>query len=205
MEKGSTREQILAVALDLFSVNGFEATSTAQLAEAVGLRKASLYSHFENKQAILDALVEALTAEYEQHSLFARADWNDPDFTRPLKNRPVEEIMAGIRGQIAYIIHDPRISKARKMLTIEQFRNEELKNIHAKRSYEDILRYHEGMVRFLIGEGILKDGDVSIMAAQLAWPISILVYLCDREPEREAEALAFADRHVRQFFTIYGT
>lgn len=204
MEKNNTREQILAVALDLFSVNGFEATSTAQLAEAVGLRKASLYSHFENKQAILDALVEELTREYEQHSLFARADWNDPAFTRPLKNRPAEEIMAGICGQIAYVIHDPRISKVRKMLTIEQFRNEELKKIRSKRSYEDILRYYEGMVRFLIGEGILKDGDVPILAAQLAWPISMWIFLCDREPEREAEALDLADRHVRQFFAVYG-
>ncbi len=112
--------------------------------------------------------------------------------------------MAGIRGQIAYIIHDPRISKVRKMLTIEQFRNEDLKKIQSKRSYEDILRYYEGMVRFLIGEGILKDGDVPILAAQLAWPISMWIFLCDREPEREAEALNLVDRHVHQFFAVYG-
>ena len=61
MEKGNTKDQILEVALDLFSVRGYEATSISQIADAVGLRKASLYSHFANKQDILDTLVEELT------------------------------------------------------------------------------------------------------------------------------------------------
>ena len=58
MEKGNTKQEIIEAALDLFSVQGFEATSVSQLADAVGIRKASLYSYFENKQAILDALVQ---------------------------------------------------------------------------------------------------------------------------------------------------
>ena len=45
MEKAKTRDEILKVALDLFSVNGYEATSISQIADAVGIRKASLYSH----------------------------------------------------------------------------------------------------------------------------------------------------------------
>ena len=58
MEKGNTKQEIIEAALDLFSAQGFEATSVSQIADAVGIRKASLYSHFENKQAILDALVK---------------------------------------------------------------------------------------------------------------------------------------------------
>lgn len=73
--KGSTKQEILDAALELFSVQGYEATSISQLAEAVGIRKASLYSHFdENKQAILDALMQATLEQYEQHSIFAKAD-----------------------------------------------------------------------------------------------------------------------------------
>lgn len=46
MEKGNTKQEILEAALDLFSVQGFEATSISRIAGAVGIRKASLYSHF---------------------------------------------------------------------------------------------------------------------------------------------------------------
>lgn len=62
--------------LDLFSVQGFEATSISQIAGVVGIRKASLYSHFESKQAILDALVKDVLDQYEEHSIFARANWD---------------------------------------------------------------------------------------------------------------------------------
>ncbi|MDO4651050.1 MAG: TetR/AcrR family transcriptional regulator, partial [Eubacteriales bacterium] len=200
----NTKDQILEVALDLFSVRGYEATSISQIADAVGLRKASLYSHFANKQDILDTLVEELTREFDQHSIFATADWDDPEFTKGKKGRPVEAIIGEIKGQIRYIIHDPKISKIRKMLTIEQFQNEELKKIQSKHNYEDVLKYNLGQIRFLIREGILKDLDPEIMAAQLAWPISMWTNLCDREPEREAEAMELLDRHVRQFFRVYG-
>ena len=46
MEKQNTKGEIIKAALELFSVQGFEATSISQIAEAVGIRKASLYSHF---------------------------------------------------------------------------------------------------------------------------------------------------------------
>ena len=39
MEKSNTREEILEAALDLFAVNGYEATSISQLADAVGIRR----------------------------------------------------------------------------------------------------------------------------------------------------------------------
>lgn len=58
MEKGKTRQEILNTALELFSVQGYEATSVSQIADAVGIRKASLYSHFTSKQEILDALIQ---------------------------------------------------------------------------------------------------------------------------------------------------
>lgn len=48
--KGTTKQGILDAALELFSVQGYEATSISQLAEAVGIRKASLYSHFETSR-----------------------------------------------------------------------------------------------------------------------------------------------------------
>jgi AcrR family transcriptional regulator len=55
---GDTRETIRAVALELFSTKGFEQTSLREIAERVGLTKASLYYHYSSKQALLLAVVE---------------------------------------------------------------------------------------------------------------------------------------------------
>ncbi|ONH33388.1 TetR/AcrR family transcriptional regulator [Pseudofrankia asymbiotica] len=52
----STREQILDVALELFTANGYEKTSLREIAERMSFSKAALYYHFASKDDILLAL-----------------------------------------------------------------------------------------------------------------------------------------------------
>ncbi|MER6971156.1 helix-turn-helix domain-containing protein [Nocardioides sp. NPDC000445] len=51
------REEILDAAACLFVNQGFAGTSTREIAEAVGIRQASLYHHFQNKDEILEELL----------------------------------------------------------------------------------------------------------------------------------------------------
>ena len=203
MERGNTKQEILEASLDLFSVQGFEATSISQIANAVGIRKASLYSHFENKQAILDALVKDVLDQYAERSIFAKADWDEYDDAEDKSALTPDAAAQMILGQIRYILHDPHISKARKMLAMEQFRNAELAKLQTKQNYTDVMRYFTGLVKHLIRNGILADEDPEIMAAQLCLPISTWINLCDREPDREQEAMELVSRHIQQFFRVY--
>lgn len=200
MERGNTKKEILEAALELFSVQGFEATSISQIAGAVGIRKASLYSHFESKQAILDELVKEVLEQYAAHSIFAKTDWGKDSYNLPMT--PDDSVQM-IQGQIRYILHDPHISKARKMLVIEQFQNPELAKLQTKQNYSDVLEYFTGLIGQLIRHGVLAEDDPEIMAAQLCLPISVWINLCDREPEREQEVMELVEKHIRQFFKCY--
>jgi AcrR family transcriptional regulator len=51
--RGSTRERILDIALELFADQGYDKTSLRDIAERLGTTKAALYYHFERKQDIL--------------------------------------------------------------------------------------------------------------------------------------------------------
>jgi AcrR family transcriptional regulator len=53
----TAREEILDAAAELFTSQGYAATSTRAVADAVGMRQASLYHHFATKDDILDALL----------------------------------------------------------------------------------------------------------------------------------------------------
>ena len=108
-----------------------------------------------------------------------------------------------IMGQIRYILHDPHISRARKMLVMEQFQNAELAKLQTKQNYTDVMRYFTGLVKCLIRSGVLIGDDSEIMAAQLCLPISVWINLCDREPNREPEVMELVSRHIRQFFELY--
>ena len=200
MVRGNTKQEILDAALELFSLQGFEATSISQIAGAVGIRKASLYSHFESKQAILDAIVKEVLAQYEEHSLFARADWAKDTGILP---QTADDAVQMIQGQIRYILHDPAISRGRKMLVIEQFRNRPLAGLQTKQNYSDVLRYFTGLMKQLIRQGVLAEDDPEIMAAQFCLPISVWINLCDREPDRESEVMELVEKHIRQFFRLY--
>ena len=200
MDRGNTKQEILKASLELFSVQGFEATSISQIADAVGIRKASLYSHFDSKQAILNAIVKEVLEQYGKHSIFARANWEKDAGNLPLT---ADEAVGMIQGQIRYILHDPAISRSRKMLVIEQFQNPSLAKLQTKQNYEDIMHYFTGLVGFLIRQGALAEDDPEIMAAQLCLLISVWINLCDREPEREQEVMELVERHIRQFFRLY--
>ena len=197
MDRGNTKQEILDVALELFSRQGYEATSISSIADAVGIRKASLYSHFSSKQAILDEIVKIVLEKYDSHSFVLK---------KGMDNMPknCDEAVAMIKGQIHYIANDPLISKARKMLTIEQFRNAELSKLLTKQNYTDIMNFFTAMVQNLIERGVLVKGDREAMAASLCLPVSAWLNVLDRDGEKEDEILMLIDRHVREFFRIYG-
>ena len=198
MDNRSTKQKILDAALDLFSTQGFEATSVSQIAYEVGIRKASVYSHFASKQEILESLMQETMKHYERHTIFSEDSIADQDLS-------IESITEMIVGQIRYIIHEPQIVKGRKMLTVEQFRNPILAKIQTKQNYTNVMNFFAGLVKELIRRGKLADNDPEIMAAQLCLPISVWINLCDREPEREDEVTELIRRHIIQFFEIYGT
>ena len=194
----NTKQEILNVSLDLFSIYGFEATSMSKIANTVGIRKASLYSHFESKQAILNEIIDEILEYYDKKSIFVNTDWNTEDIPES-----VDEIVKKIQEQIQFILHDPYISKARKMLVIEQFNNPKLSKLQTKQNYIDVLNYFTEFIQLLIQKDILIKEDATIMASKFCLPITVWINLCDREPERENEIMELICKHIEQFFKVY--
>ncbi|AKK30622.1 TetR/AcrR family transcriptional regulator [Mycobacterium sp. EPa45] len=71
----TARDEILDAAAELFTTRGYASTSTRAIAEAVGIRQASLYHYFKTKDELLSALLHqtvtptlAFLAELEQDS-----------------------------------------------------------------------------------------------------------------------------------------
>jgi AcrR family transcriptional regulator len=56
VEGRDTRTRIQAVALELFTEQGYDATSLREIAERLGVTKAALYYHFKSKEEIVESL-----------------------------------------------------------------------------------------------------------------------------------------------------
>ena len=57
-EARATRESVLIAALDLFSEKGYSRTTFADLAKRIGMTRGAVYWHFDNKPALLAAMVD---------------------------------------------------------------------------------------------------------------------------------------------------
>lgn len=193
-----TKQKILNVALDLFSKNGYEATSMSMIAEKVGIKKASLYAHYNNKQDILDSLILFISKQYEDNSLFSNTDFKKINIFKSAK-----DLSNQVKKQVSYIIHNPYVSKVRKLFTIDQFRNEQLSALKTKYSYTNVLDFGNKLMEHLIENDVLIKQDTLVMASQFVFPISMWIERCDREKEFESEAMKLIEKHVVQFYKIY--
>jgi AcrR family transcriptional regulator len=74
----STRARIIASARRLFAANGYEGTSTETVLEESGVSRGALYHHFENKEALFAAVLEAVEVDITDATTRARANVTDP-------------------------------------------------------------------------------------------------------------------------------
>lgn len=72
-----TRTHILEAANRLFSENGYEVTSVAQICQEAGVSKGALYHHFPTKQALFLALLDAWLTGLDTGFSIARQQTQD--------------------------------------------------------------------------------------------------------------------------------
>lgn len=68
------RDQLLAAAAELFTVQGYTATSTRAITAKAGMRQASMYYHFPSKEALLSSLLETTVAPSLEFAEWALAE-----------------------------------------------------------------------------------------------------------------------------------
>lgn len=62
----STKEKLKQAALSLFAKRGYEGTTMNDIADRVGINKASIYNHYKNKEALFLAVYQEAAGEYEK-------------------------------------------------------------------------------------------------------------------------------------------
>lgn len=204
MKMSLSKRRIIDESLKLFSVNGYEATSIEQIANAVGIRKASFYSHFKSKQEILDTLVEEIEERYEIYCESVQKAWKTEELDCKESIRwTAEDVFKTVKEQFEFLIYDPFFTRARNFLTIEQFRNPKLAFIKDKCEYVKALNYYENMIHYLVENGILIGRDVKMMAYEFFSPIYVQFYHIQRNPECKEESMKIVEKHIHHFFSIY--
>lgn len=194
MPKG-TREKILAAALEMFSENGYAGTNMRELMASIGYAKSSTYRHFGSKEELWNSLLDEMTAYYEMH-------FGSPERLPPVPDTP-EELVSMTMRMAAFTIHDRKVVMTRKLLTIEQFRDDRAKALATKHFLTGLSEMFSRVFSGMMDKGLLRREDPSMLAFAFTTPISALIRLCDREPEKTGSALAQIEAYARHFIDTY--
>ena len=200
-----TKQRILDEALTLFSEKGYANVFVGDIADRVGIKAPSLYKHYKNKRAIFDAIIDLMNTRFAEQAKALQISGTDASVDSKIyQNMSEENLLKLGREFFLFYLHDDYNRKFRKMLTLEQFHDKELAKVYSKLYVDDPLSYQGMLFGFMVTAGVLKTDNVQIMTLHFYAPIYYLLTICDREPEREKEALKLLDEHIIQFDRLYG-
>lgn len=200
-----TKKRILDEALTLFSEKGYANVFVGDIADRVGIKAPSLYKHYKNKRAIFDAIIDEMNQRFAEQAKSMNINGTDAQKDSEIyKNMSEENLLALGRQFFLYYLHDDYNKRFRKMLTIEQFNSKDLADIYSKLYVDDPLAYQSMLLGMVAQAGMLHTDNVNIMTLHFYAPIYFLLTMCDRDPEREPEALKTLDEHIKQFNRLYG-
>ncbi len=195
MAKG-TKERILTAALEMFSRNGYAGTNIRELTASLGLVKSSMYRHFESKEEIWNALLDEMTVYYEDR-------FGSPEHLPPVPDT-IEDLVSVTKHMAEITIRDEKIVMTRKLLTIEQFRDDRARDLATKHFLTGLTDMFTHIFAGMMDRGLLWRDDPEMLAFAYTAPITALIHLCDREPEKTEEALERIEAFSRHFVKVNG-
>ena len=98
----NTQGVIRATALELFAARGYEQTSLREIAERVGLTKASLYYHYPSKQELLQAIIRPLVDDWEVAAAYAEKLPHTPGNIRSVLGRCLDALLSNRAAAVMF-------------------------------------------------------------------------------------------------------
>jgi AcrR family transcriptional regulator len=163
----ATRGEILEAAWELAQEQGLAQFTLRDLAERVGMRAPSLYTHFESKLAIYDAMFGQAWSDYEQVALAAWSDYEQVARAElaELPQAPRAAIRRAARVFFDYAVANPARHQLMNQRTIPGFEP-------SADSYAPAVRVLELGRQLFRNVGVTESSDFDIFTAMIAGLIS---------------------------------
>lgn len=152
--------EILAAALDLFAERGFSATRMEDVAARAGLSKAGVYLYFDDKMALLKALVGEM----------AGANLGVARGLAQQHDGPVAPLLASILTFMARQMRDTRFPELVKVVISESRAHPDIGRLYLDSVIRQGLPLFEGLIRRGIERGEFRPGDPAHAVKSLIAP-----------------------------------
>lgn len=190
MKQVDTKQRILSESLRLFSENGYDAVSVAEIASAVGIKAPSLYKHYKSKRDIFDSILKKMS---EADGFYADEN-NMPNVDDDYNNVSLESIKTFSVAMFKHWTDDEFAARFRRMLSLERFKNSEMAELYKSYISSGPLDY---MKEVFAGMNY-SESDAGQLALSFYGPMFMLYTVYD-ETENKKEIVSQAEMHINKF------
>ena len=191
-----TKEKILESALEMFSKKGYEATNVRDITASLGIVKSGAYKHYASKEEIWNTLLDKMIAYYDER-------FGSSEHLPPVPDS-LEALGVMTMRMVDFTVHDEKIVMTRKVLTLEQYRDERARALATKHFLTGLTEIFTHIFSGMMEKGLIRRDDSEMLAFAYSTPISALIHLCDREPEKAEDAIRKIEAFSRHFIMVYG-
>ncbi|MFX1567586.1 MAG: TetR/AcrR family transcriptional regulator [Promethearchaeota archaeon] len=156
-ETKGTKEKIRDVAIDLFSLKGYNAVSVRDIARLVNIHESSIYSHYKGKEDIMDSIISYLIEETKSSSTPVPLDQllekYEPEILLDNAIRPmIEQLKA------------PTLRKILRLMWIELYQNDKFLDFFKNQFIEPSYVLWTSVFQKMMDIGYIIEYDAKVLA-----------------------------------------
>ena len=191
----TTKEKILLTAIKLFAQDGYEAVSISKISGELGMAKSALYKHYKNKRDIFDSIINRMDElDYERAREYNMPDGNMDEIIKEYRNISTDKIRIYTEAQFKHWTEEEFSSLFRRMLTLEQYRNQEMLDLYQKYLVSGPIDYMTYLFAGITG----KKEEAKQLAIEFYGPIFLMYSLYDNKREGD-DLTEMLKKHVERF------
>ena len=191
----TTKEKILLTALKLFAQDGYEAVSISKISGELGMAKSALYKHYKNKRDIFDSIINRMDElDYERAREYNMPEGNMDEIIKGYREISIDKIRIYTEAQFKHWTEEEFSSLFRRMLTLEQYRNQEMADLYQKYLVSGPIDY----MTHLFAGIIEKKEEAKQLAIEFYGPIFLMYSLYDNKREGD-DLTEMLKNHVERF------
>ncbi|MDW5562084.1 MAG: TetR/AcrR family transcriptional regulator [Methanomassiliicoccus sp.] len=157
----STRSRIFDVSVDLFAQKGFDAVTMQEIADAVGIKKASLYYHFESKDRILDEILS-----YPMQRLGEIGGEVGAYNEQLIVSDGLEGFLARSQEVVLSWMETPYIEKIMRIIFVELYHNDRIKEFFGKAVLDAASVFWEQNFAIMMRHGLITEKDPRVLMGE---------------------------------------
>lgn len=192
------KKDIINATLELAAENGLGTVSMQQIADKVGITKASLYNHYSSRDQIVEAMYEFLREESKK-----RAGIGEVDYDELSDGSTLRDILSVAVENYRRITNDPEMFLFYKVIMSERSINPSAAEIMVKET-KTMINATKTLFYALQVKGIADFGNVDSAAVSFAMGIhALLDYECDLEHAGLSKEENMMQDFINEFCRLY--